>query len=305
MRLSAGFLAGLGRSATWLPQVCSDRDFGAFVEADRAPLACGAADATAIAPSLVNDRLLGGGAVGESAELAHAHTFSTTDTYLGVNCGNVFGSKHDLDGMGNGEPHRKTVRPVAVTDAANERRVECPDGMAETFGLVIVQCNHRIRCAEYLQSAGIRSVEKTFVQTAQQFGDLAAVRSEADAVAVTFLSAQGDMATDAGDTDNGIGEPEDSFDLLDGHDLPEMDLLHPASDEAADHVLYESRCLVEIADTLNISRDRIGVCKEVLNEPPSSDVAQQVVGIVLCLQIPLLSFTVFHTEVTHMFALSE
>ena len=62
---------------------------------------------------------------------------------------------------------------------------------------------------------------------------LAALRRQADAVAVAVLGAEGHMAADAGQTDDRGREAEDPLDVLDGHDLAEMIDLLPLGDLCA------------------------------------------------------------------------
>jgi len=79
---------------------------------------------------------------------------------------------------------------------------------------------------------------------------ITAVRREADAVAVTFLAAERDVAADAGNTDDGVHETEDLLDVLDRHDLAVMDFLHFSADEPSDDGPYEVRGLSKVFQTV-------------------------------------------------------
>jgi hypothetical protein len=107
------------------------------------------------------------------------------------------------------------------------------------------------------------------------------------------------MATDAGHTNDGVHETENTLNVLDWHNLPIMDLLCFSRNDSLNQTPYESWSLFELIYTLKISLKGLGVCQESLDELSPTNITQQVVGIVVCLQVPLLSFAMLQAEFTH------
>jgi len=164
--------------------------------------------------------------------------------------------------------------------------------VAQAFLLVVSQSGEGLVFAEHLEPGRIGAVEEAVVEAADDLAEFSAVRCDADAVAVAFLAAERDVPADAGNADDGVHKTEDLLDVLDWHDLAEMDLLHLSADEPCDDTPYEARGLLEFFKTLQTFFERFGVCEEVLNELSPANVAQQVIGVIFRLQIPLFALAV-------------
>jgi hypothetical protein len=78
-----------------------------------------------------------------------------------------------------------------------------------------------------------------------------------------------------------------------------MNLLHSAGDDPPDYAADKSWSLFKLLHTLNAPRERLGVREKGLNEFAPADVTQQVVRVVACLQIPLLTLAMLQAELTH------
>jgi hypothetical protein len=102
---------------------------------------------------------------------------------------------------------------------------------------------HGFVSGQQLIFSGIRSVDKTLVDTAHDLGKSSAVGSQTHGVAVAFFFSESDPAADAGDAYDGIDEAEDPFDIFNGHHLAEVVLLHPPGNNAAYDTPDQPRCL--------------------------------------------------------------
>jgi hypothetical protein len=106
------------------------------------------------------------------------------------------------------------------------------------------------------------------------------------------------MPTDAGQTNNGINEPEDLIDFLQWNDLTKMPSLHVAGNQPSDCVLHKGRRFSQFLKLFQIIAEFLRMSEEVAYEA-AARIAEQVFGIVLGLEIPLLSLSVFDAEFTH------
>lgn len=132
--------------------------------------------------------------------------------------------------------------------------------MTKTFPLMVSEGGNGLVFGELFESVCIGSIKKAVVEAADDLAVSSEVRFEADAVAVAFLAAERDVPAEAGDANNRVYKTEDLLDVLNRHDLTEMDLLHLSADESSDNVPYEVRRLLEFFKTLQTFFERFGVC---------------------------------------------
>jgi len=152
--------------------------------------------------------------------------------------------------------------------------VEGPYAVAETFFFMVVQGSDGLVFAKCFQSGCIRPVEKAVVKTTDDFTESSTVWCQTDPITVTFFFAESDVAADTGHTDDGVYKAEDTLDILDGHDLPIMDFLHPSGDNPSDHAPNEPWSLFKLIYALNIPFVCLSIREESLDKPAPANIAQ-------------------------------
>ena len=201
--------------------------------------------------------------------------------------------------MSYGSAHCKTIGAVTVTYGGNEGCLEGPDTVTEALLLVFANGLHRFIPGEQLIFSGVGSIDKTVVNTAHDLGKPSTVRPQTHGIAVTFLFSKGDLAADAGDAYNGIDKAEDLFNLFNGYHLAKVILLHLPGNNSAYDALDQSWCFPEHFKTLICPHKAVRVGDKLLDELAPMDIAQEIIGIVFGLQVPLLSLAMFHAKFTH------
>ena len=258
-----------------------------------------------VAPSLIDDDLSVRDAIRYGAELADTHTLSAAVTLVRINRSNILCTEHNRNSLCHGATHGQAVRAIAIAYSPDEGSVEGPYAVAKTVLFMTAQSSDGLVFAERLKSGCIRPIEKAFVKTTDDFTESSTVWCQTNPITVTFFSAECDVAADAGQTDNGVYKAENMLDILDRHYLPIMDFLHPSGDNPSEHAPYESWSLFKLIYTLNIPFECFSVRKESLDKPAPANIAQQVVGVITYLQIPLLALTMFQAELTHAVGLLD
>lgn len=235
---------------SFLPKCGRCGDFAARFETDCIFGADGAADSTAVAPFGVYHGLFIRCAVSYGAELADAHALPAAVATVGIDSGDVFRPVHNGESLRHRAAHGKAIRAVAVAHARDKGRIKGPDAVTKAFPLMVSEGGNGLVFGERLECVRIGAAKKAAVEAADDLAVFSEVRLEAYAVAVAFLAAECDVTADAGDANNRVYKTEDLLDVLDWHDLSEMDLFHSSADESSDNGLYDVRRLLEFFQTL-------------------------------------------------------
>jgi hypothetical protein len=177
--------------------------------------------------------------------------------------------------------------------------------MAQTLLFMASQSRDSFVLAEHFHPDCIWTVEKALIKTPDDFTELATVWCQTDPITVTYLCAESDVTADTRYTYNGVYKTKNMLNILNRHDLPIMISLHPSVEHPADNTLNESWSFFKLIHTPEVSFNCVSICKEGLDELSPVDITQQVVGVVLCLQVPLLALTMFQTELTHPVSLQN
>jgi hypothetical protein len=266
---------------------------------DSVLLANRAADSAAIASGLVDDNFIVGRTVGYGAELAETHALPAAVAKVGVNGSNILGPEHNGNLVCYGASHREAVGAIAVAYSGDEWCAEGPYGVAEALLFVASEISDCLFLCERFKGGGVRPAEKAVVDASNDSAEFSTIGAETEAVTVTLFPAESDVAAKAGDTDNGVYKAEDALDILDGHDLAEMVLFHPSSDNPPGDGPYDGRRLCKLVQTLYMSFDFFGFCEKGLDILSPANITQQVVRVVIRLQIPLLALAMLQAELTH------
>ena len=127
-----------GSFASPLPQAPGARHFGPGDEENRVPLAGGTADPASIAAAVQDDRLMVSFIIFQGAKRAYLDAFGATVAEVEVGPGDKLGFEKERDLMGDRRSHGQAGRLLAIADPSDERRLECPDRVAEPLPLVAV-----------------------------------------------------------------------------------------------------------------------------------------------------------------------
>ena len=240
-----------------------------------------------------------GGAVGNRPELADAHTLATALAGIGIDHAYVFGAEHHRHRVCHRAAHGQAIGAIAVADARDKRRPEGPHGMTKAFPFVIAQRRERLFGTDPLQIGRVRPGQEAPIDTAQDFVEPTAVGLQGDPVAVTLLLAQRNVSTDTADAHDRTDHAEDPFHVFDRQDLAVMQLLHAGRDEFTEDTTHQSRRGVQPIESAGLGLQIVGVAEEVLDEPAPPQVAEQIIGVVLRLQIPFLPLAMLQAKLTH------
>src|SRR5512146_126352 len=171
--------------------------------------------------------------------------------------------------------------------------------MAEPLMLVIAPRLEGLLLRKRLESRGVGSPEVALFEALHEAGELPSSEGNAQAVAVPFFLSQRDLPANARQADDGVHESQDPLQVLDGHHLSVVHLLLPIRENPDQEATEKGRELVQLLELFQACPQMIGSGKELLHELPPPDIAQQVLGIVLGPEVPLLAFSVLVTELAH------
>jgi len=237
-------------SLSFLPKCGRYGDIAARLKTDCVFCADRAADTAAVASFGVYYGLFICGAVSYGAELADAHALPAAVALVRIDYGDIFRPVHNWDSLRHCAAHGKAIRAVAVAHSSDEGRVKGPNAVTKTFPLMVSQGGNGLVFGEPFESARIGALKKAAVEALNDLAEFSAIRLDADAVAVAFLAAERDVPAEAGNANNRVYKTKDLLDVLNRHDLSEMDLLHLSADKPTDNGTYEIRSLLEFFKTL-------------------------------------------------------
>jgi hypothetical protein len=246
----------------------------------------------------VNRRFPGQIRKADCAEPANVDAGLTPGAGPLVYFGHVFTSEKQLQPVGISD-HSQTVGAVAVAYASDKRGLESPQGVYERFFLERTVQIQGLGRSEALKEPYFRSrperFQEGFFDVQQFFG----VDSQAEAKAVVG-PAGSVLAANARNANDGVCQSKHFLNVFDGDNLAEMVPALPLFYYRKAQVFQRGGRLLDLQQLpfyFIASHGRLSY--EISDEPAPSHIREQLLGIILGLQVPLLSFSMLVAELTH------
>lgn len=257
------------------------------------------ADSTSVTTQGVNEGTLMGDRKADGSELAVTQTGATSDAMVRQHMGNVFALEEQFKIVLVAD-HGEAVGPVAIADRPYERGLESPDGVNQPSVLKGPVELKRFLLCEPLEELHLRPRLESFKEGFLYIQKLLRVKSQSEAI-LGVRPSRGALTAEAWEADNGIGQLQNLPDLLNGNDLPEvippvtpfMEAINePAQPFGSIDGAFE---LVFEPGKTQVAQ----VAYEFTDIPAALQIGKKVFAIVLSLEVPALSLSMFMTEPAH------